>query len=185
MITSVGVESPDCKLVIQFNTFTMAAVNAVVSSSCVFDDQGRFDDVSYYMERFPSYEDTLLHYHAGCGKCEFCLIVQERMFYHHNKVFDHSPDPVRSIPNSSSKVADSIVHTWSETMRKWCAQPRDEFEWQCYNEDVERAHMYDPIEEEYWHRIEQELKYLEAVQRWTSGGVQHEQQLSKRRKMIC
>ena len=185
LLTSVGVGSPDCKLVFQFSTFTMAAADAIATTSCVFDGQGSFDDVVDYMRRFPSYGDTLLHYHAGCGKCEFCLMVKERMFYHHNKVFDHSPDPVRPIPYSSWKIANSIVRTWSETTHRWFGQPRDQFEWQWYHEDMERAHLYDPVEEEYWHRIKEELKYLEAVQKWIVAELLNDQQPSKRRKMLC
>ena len=180
MLTSVGVGSSDCKFVFQFYTFTMTAV---ATTFCVFYDQGGFDDVTDYMRHFPSYGDTLLHYHAGCKKCEFCLMVKERMFYHHNKVFDHSPDPVRPIPYSLWKDYNCIVRTWSETRDRWFGQPRDEFEWQWYYEDMERAHVYDPIEQEYWYRIKEELKYLEAVQEWTMAEVQNELPPSKRRKI--
>ena len=185
MPTSVGVGSPDCTLLFHFSTCTMAAADDIGTTSCAFDGQGGFDDVVDYMRRFPSYGDTLLHYHAGCGKCEFCLMVRERMFYHHNKVFDHSPDPVRPIPYSLWKDYSCIVSTWSETMQRWYGQPRDEFEWQWYIEEMETAQLYDPIEKEYFHRIEEEIKYLQAVQKWTVAELQNEQHPSKRRKMLC
>jgi hypothetical protein len=124
------------------------------------------------IQSLPDKNSEVLTWHVflarGCKSCYECKHV-EPIYWDvmcTNPFFSYNIDFTRPIPQTPHEVGNKICQSFDYYLGLWCGQPRDEYEWMRYHEDMEKATLYNAIEEEYWSVAKNEIDYLVSLESW-------------------